>query len=105
MYMSPRIEYKFINEWLQKLVGREITPINLVRQMGRALNRRYPIDVKLHSAEKLKLEPGQFSFGGEYDVDADEIKATFKADGEVKRALASYLKDHQDEEDDDEGYF
>lgn len=72
MYMSPRIEYNFINEWVQKLVGREITPINLVRQMGRVLNRRYPIDVKLHSAEKLKLEPGQFSFGGEYDVDADE---------------------------------
>jgi hypothetical protein len=40
------------------------------------------------------------------DVDADEIKSTFKSDGEVKRALAHYLKDHEEEEDeeDDEDY-
>lgn len=37
------------------------------------------------------------------DADADEIKNTFKSDGEVKRALASYLKDHE-EEDEDEDY-
>jgi hypothetical protein len=41
------------------------------------------------------------------DVAADEIKSTFKTDSEVKRALTSYLKDHEDEiiddeEDDDE---
>jgi hypothetical protein len=38
------------------------------------------------------------------DVDAADIKAVFKSDSEVKRALASYLKDHEDEEaeDDDE---
>lgn len=36
------------------------------------------------------------------DVDADEIKETFKSDGEVKRALASYLKDHADEEEDED---
>jgi hypothetical protein len=35
------------------------------------------------------------------DVDADEIKETFKSDSEVKRALTSYLKDHEQEEDDD----
>jgi hypothetical protein len=33
------------------------------------------------------------------DVDADEIKSTFKTDAEVKRALVSYLKDHEDDED------
>lgn len=39
------------------------------------------------------------------DVDADEIKETFKGDSEVKRALASYLKDHADDEEyDDEEY-
>ena len=41
------------------------------------------------------------------DIDADEIKSTFKNDTEVKRAVASYLKDHeedQDEEYDDEDY-
>jgi hypothetical protein len=36
------------------------------------------------------------------DVDADEIKDTFKGDSEVKRALTSYLKDHSDNDEDDE---
>ena len=42
------------------------------------------------------------------DVAADEIRDTFKGDAEVRRALASYLKDHADndedlhDEDDDE---
>jgi len=36
------------------------------------------------------------------DVDADEIKTVFKSDSEVKRALASYLKDHEDDDDEDE---
>jgi len=36
------------------------------------------------------------------DVDADEIRDVFKGDTEVKRALTSYLKDHEEEHDDDE---
>jgi len=36
------------------------------------------------------------------DVGADEIKSTFKTDSEIKRALASYLKDHEDIDDDEE---
>jgi hypothetical protein len=36
------------------------------------------------------------------DVDADEIKDTFKSDSEVKRALAHYLKDHEEEEEEEE---
>jgi hypothetical protein len=38
------------------------------------------------------------------DVGADEIKSTFKNDSDIKKALASYLKDHEEEvdEDDDE---
>jgi hypothetical protein len=40
------------------------------------------------------------------DVDADEIRDTFKGDSEVKRALTSYLKDHEEDEEDyeDEDY-
>ena len=38
------------------------------------------------------------------DVDADEIKSVFKADLEVKKALTSYLKDHEDEYDDEDDY-
>jgi uncharacterized protein (UPF0305 family) len=37
------------------------------------------------------------------DIDADEIKTTFKNDSDVKKAVTSYLKDHE-EEVDDEGY-
>ena len=36
------------------------------------------------------------------DADADEIKAVFKSDSEIKKALASYLKDHEDADDDED---
>ncbi len=36
------------------------------------------------------------------DVDADEIKETFKSDGEVKRALTHYLKDHEEDDEEEE---
>ena len=41
------------------------------------------------------------------DVAADEIKSTFKSDSAVKSALAHYLKDHEelDEDEDDEEDF
>lgn len=36
------------------------------------------------------------------DVDAADIKSVFKSDSGVKSALASYLKDHADEEEDED---
>ena len=38
------------------------------------------------------------------DAAADEIKEVFKTDTEIKRALTSYLKDHEevDDQDDDD---
>ena len=36
------------------------------------------------------------------DASADEIRNTFKRDTEVKHALASYLKDHEEDEEIDE---
>ena len=35
------------------------------------------------------------------DVSADDIKSTFKSDSDIKKALISYLKDHEEEDDDD----
>jgi hypothetical protein len=35
------------------------------------------------------------------DVAADEIKEIFKSDGDVKRALAHYLKDLEDDDEED----
>ena len=37
------------------------------------------------------------------DIAADEIRDAFKGDSDVKRALTSYIRDHEDEpEEDDE---
>ena len=39
------------------------------------------------------------------DVDPDDIKATFKSDSDIKRALTEYLRDgeaHEDDQDDDD---
>ena len=35
------------------------------------------------------------------DVSAEEIKAAFKGDGDIKRALADYLKEEELEEEED----
>ena len=36
------------------------------------------------------------------DVSSEEIKNSFKGDGDVKRALAEYLKEEEDLEEEDE---
>ncbi len=38
------------------------------------------------------------------DVSADEIRDVFKGDSEIKRALTHYLKDHEEDNEDDEDY-
>ena len=36
------------------------------------------------------------------DADADEIKSVFKTEPDIKRALSSYLKNHEEDEDDED---
>jgi hypothetical protein len=36
------------------------------------------------------------------DVSAEEIKSAFKGDGDIKRALADYLKEEEELEEEDE---
>jgi predicted metal-binding transcription factor (methanogenesis marker protein 9) len=36
------------------------------------------------------------------DISADDIKDAFKGEADIKRALTSYLKDHLDEEEEDD---
>ena len=36
------------------------------------------------------------------DISAEEIKAAFKSDSEVKQALKQYLDDHAEEDDEDD---
>ena len=38
------------------------------------------------------------------DVAADEIKSVFKSESDIRRALASYLKDHAEEDEDNEEF-
>ena len=38
------------------------------------------------------------------DISAEEIKAAFKSDSEVKQALKQYLDDHADDEEEDDDY-
>ena len=74
MYLNPTLEYQHISEWADHLVGRRITPRNLVKTLGKHLNKHHPVRVKLYSGAKGELDPGEFSIGAEYDPSLDEIK-------------------------------
>ena len=74
MYLNPTLEYKHISEWANHLVGRRITPRNLVKTLGKHLNKHHPVRVKLYSGAKGALDPGEFSIGAEYDPGLDEIR-------------------------------
>jgi hypothetical protein len=38
------------------------------------------------------------------DYSADEIKLAFKGESDIKRALTSYLKDHPEDEEEEDNY-
>ncbi len=38
------------------------------------------------------------------DVDAEDIKTIFKGDGDIKRALADYLKEEEELEEEEDDY-
>lgn len=44
----------------------------------------------------------------DHDVDIEDIRQEFKGDSDIKKALAQYVKDHDDgydDEDEDEDYY
>lgn len=45
----------------------------------------------------------------DHDVDIEDIRQGFKGDSDIKKALAQYVKDHEedtyDEDDEDESYY
>ena len=47
MYLNPTLEYQHISEWADHLIGRRITPRNLVKTLGKHLNKHHPVRVKL----------------------------------------------------------
>jgi hypothetical protein len=70
--------------------------VELAKEIWNELKRYVNPQDRAESAETL------VSVLIDNDVDADEIKSTFKSDSEVKRALVSYLKDHEDDEEIDD---
>ena len=75
MYLNPTVEYKHISEWVSSLIGTKVTPRNLVKRLGKHLNKhQHPVRVKLFSGARGALEPGEFTIGAEYDPGLDEVK-------------------------------
>ena len=75
MYLNPTVEYQHLSEWLSTLVGEKVTPRNLVKRLGKHLNKhQHPVRVKLFSGARGALEPGEFTIGAEYDPGLDELK-------------------------------
>ena len=75
MYLNPTVEYKHISEWVSSLIGTKVTPRNLVKRLGKHLNKhQHPVRVKLFSGARGALEPGEFTIGAEYDPGLDELK-------------------------------
>ena len=70
--------------------------VELSREIWNELKRHINVVDRNEAAETL------VSVLIDNDVDADDIKSVFKSDAAVKTALASYLKDHQDDEDEDD---
>jgi hypothetical protein len=74
MYLNPTVEYKHISEWLSTLVGERVTPRNLVKRLGKHLNKhQHPVRVKLYT-NSSSLKFNEFTIGAEYDPGLDEIK-------------------------------
>jgi hypothetical protein len=69
--------------------------VELAKEIWNELRRYVNPQDRAESAETL------VSVLIDNDAAADEIKEVFKTDSEVKRALASYLKDHAEEEEED----
>jgi hypothetical protein len=70
--------------------------VDLAREMWNELKRF------VNSVDKDEAAETLVAVLIDNDIDADDIKDTFKTESEIKRALTSYLKDHQDDEDDED---
>ena len=70
--------------------------VNLANEVWQELKRYVNTVDRAEAAESL------VSVLIDNDVSAEEIKAAFKSDSEVKQALKQYLDDHADDYDDEE---
>ena len=73
-------------------------PVELVKEVWSELKRYVNTVDREEAAESL------VSLLVDHDIDADDIRATFKSDSDVKRALAQYVKDHDEDDEDEDDY-
>lgn len=72
--MDPVREYKNLLNWMTTLVDKELTPKKFSNKLSRELTKRHPVRLKLIQTTDKFLDKDDFSIGGEYDVESDEIK-------------------------------
>jgi hypothetical protein len=72
--------------------------VNLANEVWQEIKRYVNTVDRAEAAESL------VSVLIDNDVSAEEIKAAFKSDSEVKQALKQYLDDHAEDYDEDEDY-
>jgi hypothetical protein len=72
--------------------------VDLVKEVWSELKRH------INSVDRAEAADTLVSVLVDNDVDVEDIRDTFKGDSEIKRAVTSYVKDHDmnDEEDDEE---
>lgn len=76
-------------------------PLELTKELWNEV-KRY-----INTVDKAEAAETVVSVLVDHDIDADEIRQTFKYDSDIKAALAQYLRDEMldDEEDEDDyGY-
>jgi hypothetical protein len=60
----------------------------------------------INSVDRREAAETMVSILIDNDIDAEDIKATFKGDEDIKRALADYLKEEEElEEEEDENSY
>jgi hypothetical protein len=70
--------------------------VDLVKEVWSELKRHVNSIDRAEAAETL------VSVMVDNDIDIDDIREVFKSDADVKRAVTSYIKDHDIVEDEDE---
>lgn len=81
MDINPIDEYDQLYNWLISLAPKQLTNKTFTNQLSRFLNRKgHPVKVKHYSGCEI-LDPSDWAFGAEYDVELDEQgKKPFKID-------------------------
>jgi hypothetical protein len=71
-------------------------PVDLVKEVWSELKRH------INSVDRAEAAETLVSVMIDNDVDVEDIRSVFKNDADVKRAVTSYIKDHETDDEDEE---